>query len=362
MGLDHDKLKQRRAGARSGSGWRPKAGVNVLRFLPPHSKYLDDGPADWEDLENFAIEYKMHYFKIEGRPTEVTLCLAELKQRCPACDTWRIHRKSEDPGLKEMAREIAPADQYLFNILDLGNLQAGIQKWSANWTCWDKVMEIGGNPAWGNVVDPANGVDFQVTMTPGSSTRSGYNSYSVTPNPTRTTVMAILEGIEDWRKVLDDLESQKVEPKTAEEVIGLLKEIGFPQLTPKAKSPAAPAAPAPVTAAPVEPAASAPPVEVHSTPIPIEAVLSVPVTPVPVTAAPAEPAAPAPVAAAAPAPTEGTTEVHYDPGEGYTPKQEDRPVGAPRCYGDYEPQKHRCAPCPVQTECQMILLGVAGDE
>ncbi|KKL72278.1 hypothetical protein LCGC14_2086470, partial [marine sediment metagenome] len=263
MGLDHDKLKQRRAGARSGSGWRPKAGVNVLRFLPPHSKYLDDGPADWEDLENLAIEYKMHYFKIEGKPTEVSLCLDELKQRCPACDMWRAHRKSDDPGLVEMAGEISPADTYLFNILDLNNLQAGIQRWSANWTCWDAIMEIGGNHAYGNVVDPADGIDFIITLTPGSRTKSGFNQYSALPLPTRTNVLPVLEPIADWRNQLDALADQITGAKKPEEITALLTEIGFPP----------PGGAAPVTAVPAvpdtPPVANATPAEAVGTPVPV---------------------------------------------------------------------------------------------
>jgi hypothetical protein len=109
---------------------------------------------------------------------------------------YRTHKKSTDPGLVEMAKSIRAADQYLFNILDINNLQAGIQAWPANYTCWDKIMEIAANPAWGNVVDPANGVNFDVTMTPGNRSRTGHNQYSVMPGDggQRTTVEAILDS------------------------------------------------------------------------------------------------------------------------------------------------------------------------
>lgn len=392
MGLDHEKLKQARAGARGGGGWKTRVGENRIRVLPPHSSFLDN----WEELENLAMPYKMHFFKIEGRPTEASLCLEELKQRCPACDTWRIHRRSEDPGLKEMAKQIAPADQYLFNIIDIGNIAGGIQRWAANWTCWDKILEIAGNPAWGNVADPASGVNFLVNMTPGSATKSGYNTYSVIPEPTRTSVIAILDTIENWQAALDTLEHQKTEPKEGAEIKTLLAEIGFPgfeQAAPPAAAPqptpaAAEGTPQPVAlAAPAAPAATPQPVAAEGAQlsIPEVATAAAEVTPQPTTAAaPAPPAAtPQPVALTAPAAPESTpqpvevaatpqpaavaqptapatTDVHYDPGADYKPKIADdkRPAGAPRCYGDYLPQTHRCAPCPVMTGCQVEMLGL----
>ena len=439
MGLDHGKLKQAKAGARAGSGWKPKAGDNIIRILPPNSAVLQN----WEELENLALAYKLHYFRIEGRPTEVSLCLEENKQRCPACEAWRIHHKSEDLGLKEMAKQIAPADSYLMNIIDLGNVSTGIQRWGANWTSWDKIMDIASNPAWGNVVDPANGIDFNVIMTPKGQSRSGYNAYNVVPNGgQRTTVMAILDQIEGWQASLDLLPEQKAAPKEAEEIKGLLGDMGFPGYTPATIAPAtpltpagapapnalvatvAPAVAAPAVAAPVAPIAAAiappavalppaapvapPPVAtpvvvpgavapvaapmaaapvalpaavapvaaapvaaapVAPAPAPAVAVtappgpmpITAPATPAPATVAPA-PVAVAPVAPAAVAPTTappGT--LHYDPGAEYTPKFADdkRPAGVPRCYGDYLPQTHRCAPCPVIAGCQMLMVGVA---
>jgi hypothetical protein len=93
--LDHDKLGKSRAGARAGMGWKPKPGQNKIRILPPHSRYL----SDWDALENLAIPFTMHYFAVEGRPTEVSRCLNERGEKCPACAVWRVNHKSEDPGL-----------------------------------------------------------------------------------------------------------------------------------------------------------------------------------------------------------------------------------------------------------------------
>jgi hypothetical protein len=353
MPLDHDKLKKTKEGARAGLGWKTKPGDNKVRILPPHSRYIDN----LEEVENLAVPYKMHFFRIEGRPGEATRCLGELRQSCPACRMWGAYRQSDDPGLKQMASQISPGDQYLFNMLDLNNLQAGIQKWAANWTCWDKIMAIACNPAWGDVIDPANGVDFTVKMIPKGESRSGYNAYDVMPEPQRTSVMEVLAGVEDWQKQLDELESLIPEAKAVEEIISLLDEMGFPSLA-RGPTAASAAAPAPIVAAPA-PAAAAPASVTTSSPTPVTAA--------PVTAAPQPVVAPVEVSSSAPPIGAPPAAPHFDPGPDYSPKVSDaeRPVGAPRCFGDYGPDVRRmdngssaCAVCPQLSPCQEHLLGI----
>ncbi len=368
--LNHEKLKKTKDGARGGAGWKTAIGANRVFILPPATRFLDE--AAQEELGNLALQCKMHYFKIEGRPTEVSLCLEEQKQRCPACEVWRMHRKSEDPGLKEMAREVSPSDQYLFNMIDINNMQAGVQGWSANYTCWTGIMSIAGNPMWGNVIDPANGVIFGVTMKPGTQTKTGRNQYEVNPEPVRATMMGTLDALPAWREMLDALVAMQPVAKEAEEIRGLLDESGFPPVNaPQARSALAPvqqAAPvegivtpaaAPVVVAPT--GTASPPVTVLGQPA---VAAPAPVTPVsaPVAVTPA--AAPEVVVQANTAPVAvGTVEVHYDPGPEYVPKLSDavRPANVPRCYGDYNKDIHRCVPCPAISPCQLQKLGVPAE-
>ena len=360
MTINHEALKKRRAG-RGSSGWKPRDGVNKIRILPPKSIYL----GAWDQMVDLAIPYKMHFFKIEGRPTEVTRCLEEVKRPCPACATWRAFRKSSDPAMEQLAKDIGPSDQYLFNIIDLSNVQSGIQKWGANFTCWDKIMEIGANAAWGNVVDPADGVNFEINMTPGNRSRTGWNQYSVMPEPQRTTIMGILDGangqpgIANWQKELDSLEDQITAAKEPEEIASLLAEMGFPPVggsKPRAALPAA--SPTPLAAAPAPlPAARAALPVASASPVPVGVPAAVPVG-VPAAVPVGIPAARPVAAVAVPQSVAGHSVVHYDPGPAYQPKvtEEDLPVGAPRCFGDYDPRIHRCQSCPVVADCQMKML------
>lgn len=370
-----------------GSGWKPKAGDNLIRLLPPRSIFLTN-PGAMEDL---AISYRMHYFRLDGRPTEVSRCLEPMKQRCPACEAWRIHRKASDPKMAEAVRDIGPSDIYLFNMIDLQNYQAGIQRWGANFTCWDKIMDIASNPSWGNVVDPDQGVNFRVSMTPAQQSRTGFNSYSVMPEPQRTSMTSWLDtSIPGWREQLDQLEESIIEAKDVEEIRAMIAEMGFavaeaprsfavpgigappgappppPMMAPPSTAAPPPIMAPPTTAAPPVaaplPGIAAPPPGVVAPPPgvvapPPGAPIPPPMVGAPVTAPPPIPVAPMPAAQTQALPVGG---VHYDPGPAYTPKLDDahRPVGVPRCFSDYNPQVHACATCPVMTPCQMKMLGL----
>lgn len=344
MGLNHERLAKRREARGGGQGWSPADGENQIRILPPLSRYL----TNWDEMDDVALKYKMHWLRVEGRQVETTRCLEDLGQKCPVCAVWRAHRKSTDPGLAQQAKAVAPSDRYLINLIDLRNIAAGIQHWDANWSCWDKIMEIAANTQWGNVLDPERGFNFKITKTPADKTRSGYPAYDVDVLPVAgsappryepTSIQAILASIEGWEGALDTLEEQKRAPKEVSEIQSLLDEIGFPSLgTPVSPRPSigVSAAPAPAPAVPapaVTPAPAAPAVAVQ--PIPAAP------APAPQAAAPAAPAPVAPpVAAAAPAAPAAPT------GE--------KPV----CFGEYSPQIHPCSSCPEQVDCQLKMLGI----
>jgi hypothetical protein len=336
--LNYDALKSSRASARGGT-WKPRVGVNKVRILPPRSAYLNN----WAELRNFAIPYRLHFFNLANNRTEVSRCLDELKQKCPACEAWRNYRKSNDPAVKQRANRAGPSDQYLFNVLDLNNLAAGVQPWAANFSCWDKIMEIGANPSWGNIVHPVDGVDLEITVTAGTETRSGYNSYSVMPVRTSVNLAPVLERLPEWQQSLDELESFITPAKEASEIIALLVQVGL------VSAPAQAAAAAPARAlAPLTPDIFA-----ARVPLPFAVPTSAPVpTPVPTSV----PTSAVVNVASVLIPVSVPAGVHYDPGAEYAPKTEARPVGAPRCYSDYDPRKHRCTPCPVVVECQMALI------
>lgn len=438
MPINHAKLKANRESNRRGNGWRPKEGPNRIVVLAPHSRFYTDEAAELTEL---ALKYRSHYFKMEGRPTEITLCLEETKERCPACLAWRAYKKCGDAALEQMAKDISPSDQYYMNIIDLNNLEGGIQHWPANYTCWDGVIEVATQPQWGDVVALDNAVAFSIELVPGNRTKTRRNQYKVVPERETLDMREVIDALPDWEAKLDALATQHNAPMKASEIEALLEEIGFPPIPGKSSVRAAgaavrggrapaPAAPAPRRAVAPQPVAEeeygdptgeegdgepgdgeeegddgddAPPPPPAPAPrragapasgaAPVRAPgngTTAPRMPVPGKRAgvPAVPAprkprsdaapavtAPRPAAGgargasvsaprkagAAPSPAAAGTP-HYDPGPKYenpTMAEEDIPAGAPRCFSDYDPEKHRCLQCPVVVDCQMQTLGIA---
>jgi len=355
MGLAHEKLKNKLAGSRT-FGWKPKNGDNRIFVLPPASEFV----TNLDGVEGLAWEFRGHYFRIEGRQGEATRCLQDLGQKCPACAAWKAFSNSADPGLKDMAKQVRPAVHYVFNIIDLTDPAKGVQRWGANWTCWTKIMEIAADPSWGYVYDPKNGVAFVVALTPGNQSKTGHNSYSVRPERQPLTVEGVFAANPEGYKVLDGIEEAAMEAKTAEEIITLLGQMGFPGY---GNAPVAPVGATPVTFN-VPPAVT--------TPMPVSPVV-VPMTTAPGPTPVLPTAAPLVIPNAAPlvvpiSPIPGVQQiqptqpagVHYDPGAAYVEKvpEGQRPANAPRCFSDYRPDTHQCRPCPVQSECKMKFLGI----
>src|SRR3990167_7047187 len=106
MGTLHDKLAERRTQQGFTSGWKPKDGDNHVVVLPPHSKFI----GNFDAMGDLALQFKLHYFRIEGRQTEVSRCRQDLGQRCLACQAWRLYKDSDDPAVQKMADDIRAAD------------------------------------------------------------------------------------------------------------------------------------------------------------------------------------------------------------------------------------------------------------
>lgn len=335
MGLNHDRLQQNRTRTGGGPGWKPKEGDNKVRFLHPTSRGLT------EDLDFIAIKYVEHWFNEDGAKATVTRCPGDLKQKCPACTAYWKYRKVEgDPALKALIDRIKPGERYIFNLIDLNNIAGGLQRWNAPWSVWDKVMEICGNPAWGDPLAPAAGNNFNIVLTPANKSRNGIASYSATPDPQKTNIMGILDQIPNWQQFLDGQAENFPEAKTIQEINNYLAEMGIPGHT-GIVTPHAPGA-VPVEAPQVSvPVAQPQPVPVAQ-PVPVVAPQPVPIAQ-PVASYVPAPGTPPPAAVAAP---------------NLDPSGKAIPAGAPVCFSQYNPQVHPCGTCPFMGPCQMRYLGV----
>lgn len=220
MGLNINKMQEKKERGSVGSSWRPKEGHNDIRVLPPNSAYFD------EDIDFFCLDFNMHFIRQEGYNTEVSRCLRDKGEYCPVCDMAAQYKESEDPALMQTAKDISRTQRFLMNIFDMDDPDAGIQPYTAGWTIYNGILEYLANPKWGDILDPSDGHNMDINLTPASKSRSGWNTYSVSPDPQRTDVTDMLP--EDWLEQLDKLEAAVPEYKKAGALVQILQRMGFP--------------------------------------------------------------------------------------------------------------------------------------
>ncbi len=352
MAINVEKLAQKKA--RQGRGWQPKEGNNIIRILPPSSDYFGDVP-----LNDFAVEYHVHFLKVEGEEMKVTRCYKNAKKECPACALRRQYRNTEDPGMKKLVDQIKQNERHLLNILDLQNLPAGVQVYECGYMVYQQILDYAANPMWGDVFNPQAGRNFMLELIPAQRSRNGWNQYKAQPDPNVTNIMQYLP--EGWMQQLDTLKDNVAEYIDEKEFADTLAKMGFrtgpqPAFTP-ALPQQQPTFAAPGTAAPVfgQPATTGTPAPTTGFPS-----FGQPVT-TGTPAAPAEspPAAPqvvqAPTFTRAPDSQQASAAL-YPAGLQIDPAT-DRPV----CYGDFDPAKHPCDQgCSARENCQLKMLGMGG--
>src|SRR5690606_21792506 len=162
---------------------------NIIRVLPHTSRYFT------EMLGDFAYGFRVHYFRAEGRDTQVTRCPRDANRHCLACELASKYRDSSDPGIAKAAADVKAVQRRLMNILDLAKPAAGSQAYECGNKVYGDILEICTNVKWGDVFHPETGRNFTLTFTPASQAKSGYNDYSCMPDPDKTSVKHILDTI-----------------------------------------------------------------------------------------------------------------------------------------------------------------------
>ena len=179
---------------RQGRFWSPKSGINNIRFLPPYSEK--------------GVPYKkvwVHYGIGEGNSMvicpkkmttdpEVLLGDKVPMKRCPICALAEKLFHSEDPRSLEKAKAISAKPRYYYNILDLDNLKAGVQVYSAPAKIHDDLAKIWSNPKFGDVFDPQKGFDFTLHRE-GSGITSRYSLQISAPERTSIPDVKLLDEL-----------------------------------------------------------------------------------------------------------------------------------------------------------------------
>ena len=182
------------ADQKRGRFWAPKVGYNNIRFLPPYSEK--------------GIPYKkvwMHYGV--GEENASVICPRKMTtdpevllgdrvpvRKCPICALVEKLFHSENPRALEKAKALSAKPRYYYNILDLDNLKAGVQVYSAPAKIHDDLAKIWSNPKFGDVFDPESGFDF-VLHREGTGITSRYSLQIADPNRTPIPDMKFLDEL-----------------------------------------------------------------------------------------------------------------------------------------------------------------------
>lgn len=201
-----DELRKRREGFRN--FWNPKPGKeNYIRVLPNWELNLED---------NFFYETAYHRNLGEKKDTSCPCLLAEGEKECPICEAVKGLWKTKNKEDIDLAKSIKATTRVYYNVIDLNDKKKGVQQWQTGVDVLEQLLGYCSNPKYGDVSDPEKGRNIVVVFTKGSDTKSGFNEYTVQPDPDRTQIDDL-----EWLGHLADLKSM-VKVKPVEEMIALL--------------------------------------------------------------------------------------------------------------------------------------------
>ena len=316
MGLNLDKIRTLRdkaveeANRRSAKFYEWKAKRNRLRILPP-----------WAGADDFSRIFAKHWHLGPEGKTIVYCPKICFDQPCPICDSIeRMWKTKPDDPTKEWLKSVGAAPRFYVNVIDLDDLDSGIQIAEFPKTV---LMEI-----WNIMVDKEVGVGDITHLEKGRNmiidkTGSGIGTrYAVRAELGATPVPIPIEAADlpnlDMLVRTESYENLKLVWEGKEPISG-------PGLPAPAASPGVAALPPPIET-----------VKVGGTHV---------VTPPPI-----DPAADleAKAAAAAAAVSEGRAPVVAAPAPS-TPS-------IPACFGGFDEKNAKCLDCTEQDDCELKML------
>ncbi|RLF29266.1 MAG: hypothetical protein DRN14_02515 [Thermoplasmata archaeon] len=153
--MDLEKLK-RDLDARSRRGfWRPKPGKNRVRILPQP-----------DPNKTFYEIVKLHW--IGNRPV---LCTGD---DCVVCMI-----------IQQGLADIRTHEQFLVNLIDLDDVEAGVQIWPMPVTPWADLCRLVLDDEWGDITDPETGRNVTIVRQGSGPTDT---RYQVIPDPKQSKI------------------------------------------------------------------------------------------------------------------------------------------------------------------------------
>lgn len=218
MGVDAKRIKEKwdRKGKRA-DRMELQDGENYIRLLPPSLEYLK------ENVDYIGYDYPMHYrLGIEGNQTSEPCPKVHGKQhRCPVCEVVFKLYNTKDPDDKAVASRIRGKTRYIFNAIDLNNLDKGVQILETGSKIYDALLKFITNPKYCDILDLDKGRNLTITRTPEKESSSGFVSYDVIPDPDVTSIKDKLPT--NWKEQISKLKTAPPPTKSYDELKKILE-------------------------------------------------------------------------------------------------------------------------------------------
>jgi len=186
--------------------WQPTPGTrpNRIRLLPR-----------WDlDFDLAFYRETMNHRNLGLERNKQAICLiSEGGSKCPACELKNNLYATKDTGDAEYARSILARTKVYYNLMDLDDLDKGVQIWSSGIDVLEQLLAFVSNPMYGDIADPQTGRNISLYFTEATKSKSGFNSYRVQPDPERSPLSdpTWLEQMHDLDKMVKMLNYDELE-------------------------------------------------------------------------------------------------------------------------------------------------------
>ena len=198
-----------------GDFWKPKEGRNLIRILPLGGVL----PHDW--VTPYPLLASGVHSRV-GESLQESVCCPKLTfgRACPICAwTWQLYN-TKDPENMRISKDIRSYKRILANIIDLSNVEAGVQVWAFGKKMHEKIQTYKRDQEYiingRDFIDAENGRNFIVIM---KKVDSFPNYDDSRPEIKVTPLSAIMP---DWNKHYHDLR-EEVKEKSYDELMAVLQ-------------------------------------------------------------------------------------------------------------------------------------------
>ena len=190
--------------------WKPKDGRNLVRILPIGGVL----PTDWVTPYPLLISGVHPNVGLSLRETVYCARLTHSKA-CPICNfVWKLYNTKNDDDIR-LAKNIRAYNRVIANIIDLSNVEAGVQKFAFGKTLARIILSYMDDEEFKPLLDAERGHNFVVIK----KIVDGYPNYDESKFEVRTSSLSQIYP--NWKAEAFDLKKEIVE-KSYDELMAIL--------------------------------------------------------------------------------------------------------------------------------------------